>query len=76
MPHYEVCHCSGPFPETISQHRTLAGAQKAFRERNRWLFDRGYAQRMGMSNAGTFDKVFYVDDDGEREEVSPYDDED
>lgn len=76
MPHYEVCHCSGPFPETVSKHRTLAGAQKAFRERNRWLFDRGYAQRMGMSNAGTFDKVFYVDDDGEREEVSPYGDED
>jgi hypothetical protein len=24
---------------------------------------------MGMKNAGTFDKIFYVNEDGEREEV-------
>ena len=74
MSHYEVCHCSGPYPETISEHKTLAGAQKAFRARNRWLFDEDYAQRMGMKNAGTFDKVFLVDGEGERQEVSPYED--
>jgi hypothetical protein len=75
MSHYEVCHCSGPYPETISEHRSLAGAQKAFHARNRWLFDEDYAKRMGMKNAGTFDKIFYVNEDGEREEVF-YDDED
>ena len=75
MSRYEVCYCGGPFPETISEHRTLKGAQKAFRERNRHLFDRDYAQRMGMSNAGTFDRIYYVNEDGEREEVF-YDDED
>lgn len=72
--HYEVCHCSGPYPETVSEHRTLAGAQKAFRTRNRHLFDRDYAQRMGMANTGTFDRIYHVDEDGEREEVF-YDDE-
>ena len=66
---YEVCHCSGPYPETVSKHRTLAGAQKAFRARNRHLFDRDYAQRMGMANTGTFDRIYHVDEDGEREEV-------
>ena len=74
MSRYEVCYCGGPFPETISEHRTLKGAQKAFRERNRHLFDRDYAQRMGMANAGTFDKVFLVNSEGERREVSPYED--
>ena len=67
--HYEVCHCSGPYHETVSEHRTLAGAQKAFRARNRHLFDRGYAQRMGMAKAGTFDRIYFVNEDGEREEV-------
>jgi hypothetical protein len=71
--YYEVCHYSGPYPETISEHRTLEGARRAFRARNRWLFDEDYAQRMGMKNAGTFDKIFYVNEDYEREEV-PYGD--
>jgi len=75
MSHYEVFHCSGSYPETVSEHQTLAGAQKAFRERNRWLFDRNYAQRMGMKNAGTFDRIYRVDEDGNREEVF-YDGED
>lgn len=74
MSHYEVCHCTGPYPETVSEHRSLAEAQKAFRARNRWLFDEDYAQRMGMSNAGTFDRIYFVNEDGEREEV--FDDED
>jgi len=30
---------------------------------------------MGMKNAGTFDRIYRVDEDGEREEVF-YDDED
>ena len=76
MSHYEVCHCSGPYPETISEHRSLAGAQKAFRARNRHLFDREYAQRHGLSTTGTFDKIYRQDDDGEWEEVSPYGEED
>ena len=72
MSHYEVCHCSGPYPETVSEHRTLAGAQKAFRARNRHLFDRDYAQRHGLTATGTFDKIYRQDEDGEWEEVSPY----
>ena len=75
MARYEVCYCGGPYPEMISEHRTLAGAKKVFRERNRWLFDEDYAQRMGMKNAGTFDRIYRIDEDGEREEVF-YDDED
>ena len=73
--HYEVCYCGGPYPETVSEHKTLAGAQKSFRARNRHLFDRNYTQRMGMANTGTFDRIYHVDEDGEREEVF-YDDED
>ena len=75
MSHYEVCHCSGPYPETVSEHRTLAGAQKVFRARNRHLFDRAYAERHGYQNTGTFDRIYFVSEDGEREEVF-YDDED
>lgn len=67
--YYEVCYCGGPYPEQISKHWTLSGAQKAFRKSNRHLFDRDYAQRMGMANAGTFDRIYFVNEDGEREEV-------
>lgn len=71
--YYGVFHCSGPYPELVSKHWTLSGAQKAFRSRNRHLFDRAYAERHGYQNTGTFDRIYFVDSDGEREEV-PYGD--
>lgn len=71
--YYGVFHCSGPYPELVSKHWTLSGAQKAFRKRNRHLFDDAYAERHGYRNTGTFDKIFFVDSEGERREV-PYGD--
>ncbi len=67
--HYEVFHCSGPYPETLSHPRTLAGAQKAFRKRNRPLFDSVYAERHGYQNTGTFDRFFVEDGEGDRQGV-------
>ena len=45
----------------ISRHRTQAGAEKAFKRRNRHLFDRPYAQLMGLLYAGTFDEIVEID---------------
>ena len=45
----------------LSKHRTLSGAERAFRKRNRHLFDRRYAERMGMLNTGTFDEIVTID---------------
>jgi len=68
--HFELCYCGGPHPEIISIHWTLNGVQKAFRKRNPHIFDRDYAQRMGMANTGTFDRIYFVDSDGERRVVA------
>ena len=37
---------------------------------SRELFDRAYAERHGYQNTGTFDRIYFVDSDGDREEVS------
>lgn len=68
--YYEVCYCGGPYPEPVSKHWTLSGAQKSFRKRNRHLFDRAYAERHGYQSTGTFDRIYFVNEDGEREEVA------
>lgn len=44
----------------ISKHRTLGKAYEAFRKRNRHIFDRSYAEQMGMLNAGTFDEIVKI----------------
>lgn len=51
-----------PWGTVISRHRTMSGAEHAFRVRNRHLFDKDYAKRMGMANAGTFDEIVTVED--------------
>ena len=51
-----------PWGTVISRHRTMSCAERAFRKRNRHLFDKAYARRMGMANAGTFDEIVTVED--------------
>ena len=40
---------------------------------NRHIFDEAYAERHGYQNTGTFDRIYFVDSEGERREV-PYGD--
>jgi hypothetical protein len=47
-----------------------------FKARNRHIFDRSYAQKHGLLQTGTFDKIYHKTADGEWEEVSPFDEED
>ena len=50
----------------------------AYRDRNTHLFDRDFAQRHGLSNAGTFDRIIKLDENGDVVDwhVPPYDDDD
>lgn len=67
---YELINCSGGDPRYvepyhISRHRTLSGALRAFRSRNRWLYDEKFAQRHGLTNASTFDRIIEINEDGD-----------
>ena len=53
-----------PNGEIISRHRTLSGAQRAFRRRNPHLFNRRWAQAHGYGGTGTFDEIVEVDSNG------------
>ena len=53
-----------PWGEIISIHPTLEEAENALMKRNQHLFDKEFAQRMGMQNTGTFDEIVALDDDG------------
>ena len=63
-------------PVTVAKCDTYEEAVREFKDRNRHLFDRTYAQRHGLTTTGTFDKIYRQDEDGEWEEVSPYGEED
>lgn len=73
---YEVCWCGDAYPVTVAKCDTYAEAVEEFKARNRHIFDHSYAQRHGLANTGTFDKIYHKTADGEWEEVSPYEDED
>lgn len=47
----------------ISRHYKFERAKQAFRKRNRWLFDKNYARRVGMLHNGTFDEIVMLDSD-------------
>ena len=69
-PYYGVFYTGGGrdvLPELISRHWTLSGAERAYRRRNWWLFQRDRARRAGLSNCSTFDAVFRVNEEGEIE---------
>jgi len=51
-------------PSLLSKHWTLEGAKRAFKRRNPHLFNRGYCNG-AYRNAGTFDRIFYVDESGD-----------
>ena len=51
-------------PDLISKHWTFEGAMRAFKRRNPHLFRKSYCSN-AYSNAGTFDKILYVDENGE-----------
>ena len=53
-----------PNGEIISRHRTLSGAQRAYRRRNPHLFNRRWAEAHGYANTGTFDEIVEVDSNG------------
>lgn len=53
-----------PPGEVLSHHRTLKGAQRAFRKDNWWLFNRRKAQQMGLTDTRTFQEIYAVDKDG------------
>lgn len=72
MSKYEVCWCGDAVPVTVAKCDTYEEAVAEFKERNRHIFDRAYAQKHGLTTTGTFDKIYRQDDDGEWEEVSPY----
>lgn len=76
MSKYEVCWCGDAHPVTVAKCDTYEEAVREFKDRNRHLFDRTYAQRHGLTTTGTFDKIYRQDEDGEWEEVSPYGEED
>lgn len=76
MERYEVCWCGDAHPVTVAKCDSYAEAVEEFKARNRHIFDRSYAQRHGLANTGTFDKIYHKTADGEWEEVSPYEDED
>lgn len=62
--YYGVFYCGGGRdvpPQLVSRHWTYDGAMKAYRRRNRHLFDKKWAERHGMLNAFTFDRVFRVE---------------
>lgn len=64
---YQLIHASAGDPrrvsyEVISNHRTLSGAERAFKKRNWWLYNRRRAQKMGYENTGTFDRVIEIED--------------
>ncbi len=73
---YEVCWCGDAYPVTVAKCDTYAEAVEEFKARNRHIFDRSYAQKHGLANTGTFDKIYHKTADGEWEEVSPYEDDD
>lgn len=67
MTQYQVINCSSGDPErvdyyVISNHRTYSGAERAFRKRNWWLYNRERARRMGYANTGTFDRIIKIVD--------------
>lgn len=64
-PCYCVVHNDGNYTDVLSRHWTLSGAQRAFRSRNRHIYDPAYADRMGLRNAGTFDEIWHYDENGE-----------
>ena len=76
MSKYEVCWCGDAVPVTVAKCGTLEEAMEEFKARNRHNFDRSYAQKHGLANTGTFDKIYHKTADGEWEEVSPFDEED
>ena len=76
MARYEVCWCGDAYPVTVAKCDTYAEAVEEFKTRNRHIFDRSYAQKHGLANTGTFDKIYHKTADGEWEEVSPYGEED
>lgn len=51
-------------PELISRHWTFNGAMRAYKRRNPHIFNRNYCSD-AYENAGTFDKILYVDENGE-----------
>lgn len=59
-------------PELISKHWTLAGAERAYRRRNWWIFQRDRARRAGLSNCSTFDAVYYVNEEGNIDKSRDY----
>ena len=80
---YEIINCSGGDPRYVEPYhlgtyKNLSDAIAAYRERNTHLFDRDFAQRHGLSNAGTFDRIIRLDEDGDVVDwnVPPYDDDD
>ncbi len=63
--YYGVFYCGGGSivpPVLISKHWTLNGAIKAFRRRNRHMYDHNWAEKHGLLYAGTFDKILKVSD--------------
>ena len=50
-------------PDLISKHWTLKGAMRSYKRRNPHLFHKD-CYNGAYSNAGTFDKVLYVDENG------------
>jgi hypothetical protein len=47
----------------IDRYDNLKDAQQAFKERNRWIWDKEYAFSMGMLHNGTFDRIVMLDGD-------------
>jgi|GEM_PF-7121682 len=61
---FAVCFCHNypqVDPEIMSYHRTFSGAERAFRRRNRHLYDRRFAEQHGMQNTGTFDRIMRLE---------------
>lgn len=50
-------------PELVSRHWTFNGAMRAYKRRNPHIFRKNYANG-AYENAGTFDKILYVDENG------------
>ena len=51
-----------PWGTLIGDYETRKEAEKAFRQRNRHLFDKDFAVKMGLQNSGTFDEILAVDE--------------